>query len=74
MKKTSLYIDADVDRALARRAAAEGLTKAEHVRRVLARAVDGARHPPVGEGVFEGPGDLAENVDRHLEQTGFGTR
>ena len=74
MKKTSLYVDPDVDRALARRAATQGVTKAELVRGILAEAVDGARHPPIGEGVFEGPGDLAENVDLYLEQTGFGRR
>jgi len=74
MKKTSLYIDPEVDRALARRAIKEGITKAELVRTILARAVDGGPRIPVGEGVFEGPGDLAENVDRYLEQTGFGRR
>ncbi|MEJ7718449.1 MAG: CopG family transcriptional regulator [Thermoleophilaceae bacterium] len=74
MKKTSLYVDPDVDRALARRAATQGVTKAELVRGILAEAVDGERRAPVGEGVFEGPGDLAENVDLYLEQTGFGRR
>ena len=36
MKKTSLYLDPDLDEALARRAADEGLTKAEFIRRTLA--------------------------------------
>lgn len=72
MKKTSLYIEPDVDRALAGRAAAEGITKAELIRRALREAVSGARRPrPLGVGIFEGPGDLAENVDRYLAE-GFG--
>ena len=36
VKKTSLYLDPDLDEALARRAADEGLTKAEFIRRTLA--------------------------------------
>lgn len=71
MKKTSLYIDPDTDRALGRRAAAEGLTKAELVRRVLAAAVS-ERPRPLAQGVFEGPRDLGSEADRHLSETGFG--
>lgn len=71
MKKTSLYIDPDVDRALGRRAALEGITKAEFVRRVLAAAVSG-RSRPRARGVFEGSRDLGRESDRHLEETGFG--
>ncbi len=71
MKKTSLYIDPDVDRALERRAVAEGLTKAELVRRVLADAIS-QRPRPRGRGVFEGPQDLGSEADRHLTETGFG--
>lgn len=71
MKKTSLYIDPEVDRALERRAVAEGLTKAELVRRVLSAAVSG--HPqPLARGVFEGPRDLGAGADRYLAETGFG--
>jgi predicted transcriptional regulator len=73
MVKTSIYIDADVDRALSRRAADEGTTKAALIRRALADAV--ARSPrrrPQAAGVFEGPGDLAREADGHLAQTGFG--
>lgn len=73
MKKTSLYIDPDVDRALARRAAAEGITKAELIRRVLADAVDGQTRPrPTRFGVFKGRRDLSERVDEYLTETGFG--
>ena len=71
MKKTSLYIDPEVDRALDRRAAAEGVTTAELVRRVLAAA--GAERPrPRARGVFEGPRDLGSGAERHLAETGFG--
>lgn len=71
MKKTSLYIDPEVDRALDRQAAAEGITKAELVRRVLAAAVS-ERPRPQARGVFEGQRDLGSGDERHLAQTGFG--
>jgi hypothetical protein len=71
MKKTSLYIDPEVDRALARRAVAEGVTKAELVRRVLAAAVV-ERPRPLARGVFESARDLGSEADRHLIETGFG--
>jgi hypothetical protein len=71
MKKTSLYIDPEVDRALARRAAAEGVTKAEFVRRVLAAAVV-ERPRPMARGVFEGARDLGAEAERHLVEMGFG--
>jgi hypothetical protein len=71
MKKTSLYIDAEVDRALERRAAAEGITKAELVRRVLAAAVS-ERPRPRARGVFEGARDLGAGAESHLSETGFG--
>lgn len=71
MKKTSLYIDSEVDRALERRAAAEGVTKAELVRRVLADAVSD-RPRALARGVFEGPRDLGSGTERHLSETGFG--
>lgn len=70
MKKTSLYLDPQVDRALARRAATEGITKAELIRRVLAQASDAGAQRRPSRGVFEGPGDVAANVDRYLG--GFG--
>jgi hypothetical protein len=70
VKKTSLYLDPQVDGALARRAAAEGITKAELIRRTLAEAAQPAERPKPSKGVFAGPGDVAANVDRHLD--GFG--
>jgi hypothetical protein len=72
MKKTSLYLDPQVDSALARRAAEEGITKAELIRRTLAEAAKRSPRPMPSKGVFEGPGDVAANVDRYLAETGFG--
>ena len=74
MKKTSLYLDPDLDEALARRAADEGLTKAEFIRRTLAGAMQRPRRPkPRGVGIIEGgPSDASENVERYLGEMGFG--
>jgi hypothetical protein len=73
VKKTSIYIEPDVDVALARRAAAEGMTKAELIRRALREAAKGSlRVKPRARGVFEGPSDLSTRVDDHLTETGFG--
>ena len=73
MKKTSLYLDPDLDEALARRAADEGLTKAEFIRRTLSLAMQKPRRPKPHVAVFHsGLGDLAENAERYLADTGFG--
>jgi hypothetical protein len=72
--KTSLYLDVELDRALTQAAGRERLSKAEFIRRALSSAVtelQAAR--PAARGVFDGPPDAAENVDRYLEETGFGT-
>ncbi len=73
MKKTSLYLEPELDRALARLAEARGVSKAEVIRRSLERAVaDVPRVRISAIGVGEGPGDVADDVDRHLRDTGFG--
>lgn len=73
MKKTSLYIEPDVDVALARRAAAEGTTKAELIRQALRDATAAStRVKPRARGVFNGPADLATDADEHLAASGFG--
>jgi hypothetical protein len=73
VKKTSIYLEPELDEALARRAAEEGLTKAEYIRRGLAGLVDRPRRPKLSSGVFEGDGQsAANNVDRWLAETGFG--
>ena len=43
LKKTSIYLDEELDHRLARRAADEGITKAEFIRRTLAGAVQRPR-------------------------------
>ena len=74
MKKTSLYLDPDLDEALARRAADEGLTKAEFIRRTLAGAL--SRPPRVKPQavalVKDGKAGVARDVDAYLDATGFG--
>ncbi|MCW3038829.1 MAG: CopG family transcriptional regulator [Solirubrobacterales bacterium] len=75
MKKTSVYLDDALDHALAQRAAEEGLTKAELIRRTLSGAVQRPKRPKFeGIGIIDdgGPTDMAANVDRYLTETGFG--
>lgn len=45
LKKTSIYLDEELDAALARRAAEEGITKAEFIRRTLAAVVQRPKRP-----------------------------
>jgi hypothetical protein len=45
LKKTSIYLDEELDAALARRAAEEGITKAEFIRRTLAAVVQRPSRP-----------------------------
>jgi hypothetical protein len=72
VKKTSLYLDPELDAALAKRAEEEGLTKAELIRRTLAGAVHRPKRPKPSIGVFSsGIPDLSENLEtKYLE--GFG--
>ncbi len=73
MKKTSIYLEPDLDRALARLAADQGISKAEAIRRALRGTVSGGRRPRIAAiGVGEGPGDVADDTDRHLAETRFG--
>lgn len=74
MKKTSLYLDPEVDAALARIAERQGITKAELIRRTLQEITAAAPRPIVSAiGVGEGPGDVSADVDKHLAETGFGS-
>jgi ribbon-helix-helix CopG family protein len=74
MKKTSIYLEPELDYAIARVARSQGITKAEAIRRAVAAAVEQA--PPRARitaiGVGSGPGDVSADVDRHLAETGFG--
>jgi hypothetical protein len=73
VKKTSIYIQPDVDVALARRAAAEGTTKAELIRQALRHAAGASlRVKPRARGVFQGPADLSTRSDDYLRDSGFG--
>jgi Ribbon-helix-helix protein, copG family len=74
VKKTSLYIEPWVDAALTRRAEAEGISKAELIRRGLRVVADGAPPPRViGIGSIKGmPRDLGENDEYYLAESGFG--
>jgi hypothetical protein len=72
VKKTSIYLEPAVDEALAKRAAEEGVTKAEFIRRTLAGAITRPKRPKPSVGIFSGPGDLSSNVDKYLRETGFG--
>jgi TATA-box binding protein (TBP) (component of TFIID and TFIIIB) len=72
LKKTSIYLDEELDHGLARRAAEEGITKAELIRRSLAGVVQRPKRPKPSIGVFRsGRGDLAQNDERYLAE-GFG--
>jgi predicted transcriptional regulator len=72
-KKTSIYLDLEVDRGLDRLAQMQGISKAEAIRRVLEHAVRQVELPRISAiGVGTGLGDVAAGVDRHLEETGFG--
>ena len=74
MKKTSLYLEPELDAALARRAADEGLTKAEFIRRSLARAVDRPAPPRIVVGSVRGRKRSREfpDLETELLETGFG--
>lgn len=74
MRKTSIYLDDDLDRALSLKAKGEGITKAELIRQSLKAATSEPRPRPRARGVFDGPHDLARDADRHLRVTGFGKR
>jgi hypothetical protein len=72
VKKTSIYLDPDLDDALARRAADEGLTKAEFIRRTLAGAVQKPRRVKPSVGVFRSTDGLSVRRDLDRMMKGFG--
>jgi hypothetical protein len=73
MKKTSLYIEPEVDAALTRKAEAQGISKAELIRRGLRDLANGAPAPRiVGIGMIkDGPTDIGSNDEYYLAR-GFG--
>ena len=75
MKKTSLYIDDSLDRALAVRAAEQGITKAELIRITLGAVVvwsrgASSRRPSRWSG--DGKPGIARDIDSYLDESGFG--
>lgn len=72
MKKTSLYLDPDLDEALARRAADEGLTKAEFIRRTLAAAMQKPKRAKPHVGIFRSDDGLGVRRDWDKMMEGFG--
>ncbi len=74
MKKTSLYIDEAVDRALAVRAAEQGVTKAELIRSALGDAASRPRRvkPQAVALVKDGKPGIARDLDAYLNETSFG--
>jgi hypothetical protein len=52
VKKTSIYLEPSLDEALAKRAAQEGVTKAEFIRRTLAGAVTRPKRAKLSIGVY----------------------
>lgn len=74
MKKTSVYLEPEIDRALGKLADAQGRSKAEVIREALAeKAAQAPSQPRIKAiGVGKGPGDVSDNVDRYLRETGFG--
>jgi hypothetical protein len=72
LKKTSIYLDEELDQGLARKAAEEGITKAELIRRSLEGVIAKPRRPkPKGIGIIKGgPPDLSVNTEKYMD--GFG--
>ena len=68
-----MYLEPELDLAMARLAAEQGISKAEAIRRALRVASAAAARPRISAvGVGSGPGDVADDIDRHLGETGFG--
>lgn len=71
MKKTSIYLEPELDRALDVLAEQRSTSKAEVIRQALRLAVQTSRRPSISAiGLGEGPGDVSDNVDEYLD--GFG--
>lgn len=73
MKKTTVYLEPELDHALGRLAAKRHVSKAEVIRAALRDAAMHVERPRITAiGLAHGPGDVADNVDRHLAETSFG--
>jgi len=71
VKKTSIYLEPALDIELARIAHADGITKAELIRRTLQESVATRPRPritAIGVGASEGPGDISIDHAKHLAE------
>jgi hypothetical protein len=71
MKKTSIYLEPELDIGLARVARERGVAKAELIRRSLRRVVEENPQPritAIGVGESDGPGDISVNHDKYLAE------
>lgn len=67
LKKTSIYLEAELDEALAAKAAEEGVSKAEFIRRNLKVIVARPKRPRIGIGIFSvGAPAWAKDLDHEL--------
>jgi hypothetical protein len=74
LKKTSIYLDDELDRVLARRAAEEGVSKAEFIRRGLEGLATRPKRVKPTPGTFSGPAQLAGRDEDHLLTVDQGAR
>lgn len=73
MRKTTIYLDDELDVQLDHLSRLRGVSKAELIRAAVRRLIGDEERPRVRAiGVASGPGDVAGDVDRHLRETGFG--
>ncbi len=67
MKKTSIYLDEDLDKALASKAAEEGVSKAEFIRRNLEVVVARPKRPRISVGMMKVPPGYVQPADDDQE-------
>ncbi len=71
MKKTSIYREPELDAAIKQRADVLGISKAEAIRRAVAREVGVRKQPRITAiGAGDGPGDLSARHDEYLADLG----
>lgn len=71
MKKTSIYLEPELDEAITRRAETLGISKAEAIRRAIAHETGLRKRPRITViGIAEGPGDIVDNFDEYLAGMG----
>ncbi len=72
MNKTTVYLPADLKRAVTRYASRRGISEAEVIRQAVADAVAGDEVPRPRSALFSSEVLMADDVDAHLG--GFGQR